>query len=56
VSLSRDLYRAARLQRDLEVLASGDPNRIARRIRNRMISRILGRAGVWRFLYGGGRR
>lgn len=47
---SRDLYRLARLVRDLEVLASGDPKKIVRRIKNKIVGRQLGRAfwRVWR--------
>lgn len=49
--ISKELYRAARVSRDVEVLASGDPKKIARRARNKMVGRLLGRAGFWRWLW-----
>jgi hypothetical protein len=45
------MYAAARLANDVSVLASGDPKRIARRAKNRIIGRALGRAGLWRMLW-----
>ena len=47
-----EMYRAARLANDVSVLASGNPTRIARRARNKIIGRALGRAGLWRALWG----
>lgn len=46
------MYRAARLANDVSVLASGNPNRIARRARNRIVGRALARGGFWRLLWG----
>lgn len=37
--LSSSLYRWARLVRDLEVLLSGNPNKIAKRLVNKVIGR-----------------
>lgn len=37
------LYRLARLLRDVEVVSSGDPRRIARRLRNELLGRWIGR-------------
>lgn len=37
------LYRLARLLRDIEVLSSGDPRKMARRVRNKVAGRLLGR-------------
>lgn len=51
MSLSRNLYRAARLSRDAEVLASGSPRRINRRAKNILVGRLLSRGGFWRWLW-----
>ena len=45
------MYAAARLANDVSALASGNPNRIARRARNKIVGRALGRAGLWRWLW-----
>jgi len=45
------MYAGARLANDLSTLASGDPRRIARRAKNKIIGRALGRAGLWRLLW-----
>ena len=37
------MYRAARNTRDLEVLASGDPKKIVRRAKNKLIGRLPGK-------------
>ncbi|HVA87228.1 MAG TPA: hypothetical protein VNF73_13055 [Candidatus Saccharimonadales bacterium] len=50
--LVSNMYRAARLANDASTLASGNPNRIARRVRNRIVGRALARAGFWRLLWG----
>ena len=51
-SFVSNMYRAARLANDVSVLASGDPNRIARRAKNKIIGRAMARAGLWRMLFG----
>ncbi|MGH7687187.1 MAG: hypothetical protein ACREN2_10280 [Candidatus Dormibacteria bacterium] len=51
-SFVSDMYRAARLANDVSTVASGNPHRIARRARNRIVGRALGRAGLWRLLWG----
>jgi hypothetical protein len=51
MNLSRMLYRAARVSRDIEAVSSGSPRRISRRAKNRIIGRALGRAGIWRRLW-----
>ena len=42
------LYKLARTTNDLEKIASGNPNRIARRIKNKVIGRKIIRK-VWKF-------
>ncbi len=50
--LVSQMYRAARLANDVSTLASGNPHRIARRAKNKIVGRALGRAGFWRRLWG----
>jgi hypothetical protein len=45
------MYAAARMANDISTLASGDPRRIARRAKNKIVGRALGRAGLWRQLF-----
>jgi hypothetical protein len=45
-SLTSQLYRAARLSDNI-----GNPRRVARRTRNVIAGRSLGRAGIWRRLW-----
>lgn len=54
MSLTRTLYRLARLSADGRAIRRG-PKATARRVRNKAVGRALGRAGVWRRLWGGGR-
>jgi hypothetical protein len=49
--LRRSLYRSARTLGDAEALASGDPKRIERRAKNKLLGRVLGRSGFWRSLW-----
>jgi hypothetical protein len=51
VALRSNLYRAARLLGDAQALTSGNPKRITRRAKNKLLGRTLGRAGVWRRLW-----
>lgn len=44
-------YRLARLLNDLGTLFSGKPKRIARRAKNKLLGRALGRVGFWRWLW-----
>ena len=37
------LYRLARLLRDVEAFSSGNPRRVARRLRNKVLGRWVGR-------------
>lgn len=50
--LVSNLYRTARLANDVSVLASGNPHRIARRARNKIVGRAFARGGFWRMLWG----
>ena len=54
-SLVWQLYRTARLANDLSVVASGNPHRMARRAKNKIVGRAMARGGIWRMLWGGGR-
>jgi hypothetical protein len=45
------MYAAARLANDVSTLASGNPQRIVRRAKNKIVGRALGRAGLWRLLW-----
>jgi hypothetical protein len=50
-SLTRSLYRAARISNDIGAVASGNPRRIARRTVNVAKGRTLARAGFFRWLW-----
>src|SRR5487761_630775 len=50
-SLVSNLYRAARMANDVTTLASGNPHRIARRAKNKIVGRAAARAGIWRVLW-----
>lgn len=50
-SLTSQLYRAARFSNDVSALASGSPRRVARRAKNKILGREMGRAGIWRRLW-----
>jgi hypothetical protein len=49
--LRSSLYRSARVFGDVEAVASGNPKRITRRAKNKLLGRALGRAGIWRRLW-----
>jgi hypothetical protein len=50
--LVSNLYRTARLANDVSVITSGNPHRIARRAKNKIVGRALARDGFWRMLRG----
>jgi len=41
MKLTSWLYRMARLSRDAEVIASGNPKKMARRLKNKMLGRSI---------------
>jgi hypothetical protein len=45
---SSSLYKAARRSRDIEVLASGNPKKILRREKNKLLGRLLSKMRIWR--------
>jgi len=49
MKLTRFLYRAARVSNDVN--AATHPKRLRRRVKNKLVGRALGRAGVWRRLW-----
>jgi hypothetical protein len=54
-SLVSQLYRTARFANDVSAVASGNPHRMARRAKNKIVGRAMARSGIWRMLWGGGR-
>jgi len=51
MSLRSNLYRSARILGDMQAVTSGNPKRIERRAKNKLVGRALGRSGFWRFLW-----
>ena len=51
MGLTNFLFRLARLSADAKAVASGDPKRLGRRAKNKLVGRALGRAGLWRRLW-----
>ncbi len=47
--LSRLLYRSARVANDVEAITSGDPKRMQRRLKNKLLGRLL--RPFWRKLW-----
>ena len=44
---SSGLYKAARTVNDLETLATGNPKKILRRGKNKLLGRLLGKLRIW---------
>lgn len=51
MNLTRLLYKLARTSGDVKAVSSGDPKRMARRAKNKIVGRTMGRAGIWRKLW-----
>jgi hypothetical protein len=51
VKLRSFLYRSLRTLGHVEAVASGDPKRITRRAKNKILGRAFGRAGFWCMLW-----
>lgn len=49
--LASRLFRLARRVDDVEAVTSGNPKRVARRVKNKVIGRLLARVGFWRGLW-----
>lgn len=49
MKLTRFLYRAARASNDVDALLT--PERLPRRVKNKLVGRALGCAGFWRRLW-----
>ncbi len=43
MKITRLLYKLARVSRDIEVVSSGDPKKVARRAKNKVLGRALRR-------------
>jgi len=46
-----ELYKLARTANTVNTLASGDPKRVTRRVKNIVVGRTLRRLGLWRWLW-----
>jgi hypothetical protein len=49
--ISSLLYRLSRASRDVEAVTSGDPEKVVRRGKDKIVGRILARVGFWRRLW-----
>ena len=50
--LTKRLTQAQKISRDADAALSGDPKRVVRRVRNRLLGRALAKVGFWRRLFG----
>ena len=51
MSITSWLFKLARLSADAKAISSGNPKKIARRGKNKVVGRLLGRGGLWRWLW-----
>ena len=51
MGITSTLFKLARMSADMKALASGDPRRIARRGKNKLLGRTLTKGGIWRRLW-----
>lgn len=49
---SNKSYILSRKIRDVEVLLTGDPKKITKRVKNKIIGRLLAKIGFWKLLWG----
>lgn len=49
--LTSILFKTARVVDDVATLAGENPKRIERRVKNKVVGRVLGRGGFWRWLW-----
>jgi hypothetical protein len=47
MNLTSWLYRLARLSADTRAISSGDPKKLTRRAKNKLVGRGMARAGLW---------
>lgn len=45
----RNINKAARVAKDIEAIASGDPKKIARRTKNKAKAKVLAKSNFWKW-------
>jgi hypothetical protein len=51
MGITSALFKLARMSADAKALSSGNPKRIARRAKNKLLGRTLAKGGIWRKLW-----
>lgn len=51
MSMASGLFKLARIVATFEAATSSNPKKAPRRLKNILLGRFLGRAGIWRFLW-----